>query len=56
MTYDAGPSHAVFRAGQAGRGSELFTVNLHNGWTITTSSTVAAGGVLQLRPGALTPS
>ena len=50
MTYQAGLSHAAFTAGKTSVGSQLFTTNLHNGWTITTSSTVGAGGVLTYGP------
>jgi diguanylate cyclase (GGDEF)-like protein len=36
FTYHVGPSKAVFRSGQVPAGAETATINLHNGWTVTT--------------------
>ncbi len=36
FTYHVGPSHAVFRSGEVPVGAETATINLHNGWTVTT--------------------
>jgi PAS domain S-box-containing protein len=44
--YHAGPSRAVFRAGDAPSGAELTTIDLHNGWTVQTAGAVHGDGIL----------
>ena len=36
FTYHVGPSNAVFRSGRAPAGADTATINLNNGWTVTT--------------------
>ena len=50
MSYGVGASQATFRAGVAPSNSQLYTTNLHNGWTITTSGAVASAGAFTYGP------
>ena len=43
--YDVGPWHAAFRSGKAPSGAESTTASLHNGWTVETFASAAAGGI-----------
>jgi diguanylate cyclase (GGDEF)-like protein len=46
FAYHQGSSKAVFRSGASPRGSEVVTISLHNGWTVSTFGLVSRGGVL----------
>ncbi len=45
FTYHVGPSNAVFHSGQVPVGAGTATINLHNGWTVTTYKARIAAGV-----------
>jgi diguanylate cyclase (GGDEF)-like protein len=47
--YGVGTSSATFRAGSAPRGSQVVTIDLHNGWHVQTFGVVNDGGVLANR-------
>ena len=53
MTYGSGASLVTFRSGSAPTGSKGATFNLHNGWTVRTTGSVATGGIFA-SAGALT--
>jgi GGDEF domain-containing protein len=46
FTYHVGPSNAVFHSGRAPVGAETATINLHNGWTVTTYAAHIPTGAL----------
>jgi diguanylate cyclase (GGDEF)-like protein len=49
MHYHAYTSNVVFKGGRAPSSGHSVTINLHNGWTVTTFGTVATAGVLHNR-------
>jgi diguanylate cyclase (GGDEF)-like protein len=44
--FGAGPGAVTFGAGSASPGAQVTTIDLHNGWHVSTRSTVATGGIL----------
>ena len=47
LRYGTGASSVVFRAGTAPAGAKTATINLHDGWTVETSGSIASGGLLE---------
>jgi diguanylate cyclase (GGDEF)-like protein len=48
--YDSGATHVMFTSGKVPRGAQSTTVNLHNGWAVTTFGAPVAAGVLDDTP------
>jgi diguanylate cyclase (GGDEF)-like protein len=46
LRFGGAKSKVIFQGGKAPAGADTDTINLHNGWTVITSSTVAGGGIL----------
>jgi diguanylate cyclase (GGDEF)-like protein len=46
LHYHANSSNVVFRAGRAPPGAESATINLHNGWTVTTFGAVTSSAIV----------
>lgn len=46
LRYGGVKSKVIFRGGSTPAGAQSDTINLHNGWTVITSSTVTGGGIL----------
>jgi signal transduction histidine kinase len=45
FSYHTASSNAVFSSGKAPAGAQSVTIDLHNGWTVTTFGTVASAGL-----------
>jgi len=46
LHYNGDSSNVTFRGGKATSGAEATTIDLHNGWTVTTFGEVASGGLV----------
>jgi diguanylate cyclase (GGDEF)-like protein len=46
LRYHANSWNVVFRAGKAPRPAQSVTINLHNGWTVSTFGAVASGAIV----------